>query len=252
MRYRYVVVPHPHIVIDEIVAPDVYTAMRFPDEYLEPDANWGLTSTDARYADVLADPNWRALHDTLRGERFVSRVLRTFAPDMKRAACLVDPDRARLTGFVESRADKARKALVGPGDPNDVFTRLDFQSKRAGHYREFVHLDWPRRVVGGILFFSDADEEGLVGGELALYRDRGFRNDRWCHAPERVAAFPARHNTGVIFLNSNAGFHGPCAMTALRGRRRWLYYTISSRSDVWPCARGDADDSRPPHALDRG
>ena len=107
MRYRYVVVPHPRIVIDEIVAPDVYTAMRFPDEYLEPDAHWGLTSTDARYADVLSDPNWRALHDTLHGEPFVSRVLRTFAPDMKHAACLVDPDRAR--DFMDRvRATRAR------------------------------------------------------------------------------------------------------------------------------------------------
>jgi hypothetical protein len=60
--------------------------------------------------------------------------------------------------------------LAAAGDPNDVFTRLDFQSKGAGQYREFVHLDWARRVIGGILFFSDAGEEGLVGGE-ARHRD---------------------------------------------------------------------------------
>ena len=98
-----------------------------------------------------------------------------------------------------------------------------------------MHLDWPRRLVGGIFFFSDADEEGLEGGELGLYRDRGFRNDRWCHEPELAATLPARRNTGVIFLNSNGAFHGPRAIRALRGRRRWLYYAISSRVDVWPC-----------------
>ena len=53
-----------------------------------------------------------------------------------------------------------------------------------------------------------------MGGETALYRDRGFRNDRWCHDPELTALFTPRHNTGVIFLNSNTGFHGP------RGIRR--------------------------------
>src|SRR5436190_24102231 len=89
------------------------------------------------------------------------------------------------------------------------------QSKPAGGYRQFVHLDWPRRVVGGILFFSDAREEGLEGGELALYRDRALRNDRWCHEPELTAQFPPAKNSGVIFLNSNGAFHGPRAITRL-------------------------------------
>jgi hypothetical protein len=234
VRYRYADDPQPHLVIEEIVAPGVYQTMRFPDDQLAPDASWGLTGGDPRYAEVLRDPQWKALHDLLRGEAFVATVLRAFADEMRRAGCLVDPDCARLTPFVESRDEKEHDTLRTAGDPNELFTRLDFQSKGAGAYREFVHLDWPRRVIGGILFFSDADEEGLVGGETALYRDRAFRNDRWCHDPELVAMFRPKHNTGVIFLNSNAGFHGPRAITALQGRRRWLYYTISSRLDIWP------------------
>jgi hypothetical protein len=235
MKYRYCAEPHPHLVIDEIVAPADYAAMRFPDEHIKPGANWGLTSTDDEYASVLGDPRWRALHDIVCSEAFVFDVLRSFADDMGQLGCLVDPGRVRLTDYAESRNDKERDALAGDADPNDLFTRLDFQSKGAGGYREFVHLDWARRIIGGILFFCDADEEGLVGGETALYRDRGFRNDRWCHDPELTAQFRPRHNSGVIFLNSNSGFHGPRAITALRGRRRWLYYTISSRRDVWPC-----------------
>lgn len=234
MRYRYARNPHPHLVIEEIIDPGLYRAMRFPDDQLEPGASWGLTGGDARYGEVLRDPHWKALHDLLRGETLVSAVLQAFKDDMRQAGCLVDPDRARLTSFVESREEKEWKTLATEGEPNDVFTRLDFQSKGAGGYRDFVHLDWARRVIGGILFFSDADEEGLVGGETAMYRDRGFQNDRWCHDPELVATFRPAHNTGVIFLNSNSGFHGPRAITALRGRRRWLYYTISSRLDIWP------------------
>jgi hypothetical protein len=155
---------------------------------------------------------------------------------MRRAECLVDPDRARLIPFVETREQKEQSRLDIDGDPNEIFTRLDFQSKGQGGYRDFVHLDWSRRIIGGILFFSDAEEEGLVGGELALYRDRGFRNDRWCHDAELTALFPPKKNSGVIFLNSNSAFHGPRPIEALRGRRRWLYYTISSRVDVWPHA----------------
>ena len=240
MILRSLAEPHPHVVLDEIVPPDVYAAMRFPDHLVEPGAPWGITATDPQYADVLRDPLWRALYEELTGPAFVSTILRTFAAEMRSAGCLVDPDRARLVPFVESRAEKELRTLATQGDPNEIFTRLDFQSKGEGGYREFVHLDWARRIIGGILFFSDAEQEGLVGGELALYRDRGFRDDRWCHDPELTAIFPPRANTGVIFLNSNRGFHGPRHITALRGRRRWLYFTISSRVDVWPCVAREA------------
>jgi hypothetical protein len=236
LRFHYSNSPHPHVVIEEIVAPEVYSAMRFPDERIAVGAKWGLTSGDPDYDSVLQDAAWKSLHDVLRGETFVHGLLDLFARDLRKAACLVDPGAAHLVPFVESRAQKEQAVLETAGDPNELFTRLDFQSKGEGGYRDFVHLDWARRVVGGILFFSDAEEEGLEGGELALYRDRGFRNDRWCHDPELTALFPPKHNSGVIFLNSNEGFHGPRAITALRGRRRWLYYTISSRVDVWPCA----------------
>jgi hypothetical protein len=237
MRYRYVRDPHPHIFIDEIVPPDVYSAMQFPDELVVPGASWGITSDDPQYEDVLRDRHWLSLHDELRGEAFVLAVVKLFAEDLAGGYCLVDPAAARLVPFKESRQAKETAVIATDGDANELFTRLDFQSKSAGSYREFIHLDWARRLVGGILFFSDSEEEGLEGGELAFYRDQGFRNDRWCHDPELVALFPPKKNTGVIFLNSNRGFHGPRAITALRGRRRWLYYTISSRIDIWPAAR---------------
>lgn len=236
MLYRYVPDPHPHIFIDQIVPPDVYEGMRFPDELVSSRSAWGITSSDPEYAVVMRDPAWKALHDELTSEKFVGEALLCFADEMRRVGCLVDPERARLGSFVESREQKGLLRLTTDGDPNDLFTRLDFQSKGDGEYPDFVHLDWARRIVGAILFFSDADDEGLEGGELALYRDKSFRNDRWCHDPELTALFRPRHNTGVIFLNSNEGFHGPRRITALQGRRRWLYYTISSQMDVWPCA----------------
>jgi hypothetical protein len=234
MLYRYIADPHPHIFIDQIVHPDAYEAMSFPDELVAPRSGWGITSSDPEYAIVLRDPAWKSLHAELTGAKFVADVVSCFADDMRQAGCLVDPEQARIGPYVESRDEKGASCLASDGDPNDLFTRLDFQSKSDGEYKEFVHLDWARRIVGGILFFSDADEEGLEGGELALYRDRGFRDDRWCHDPELTKLFRPRHNTGVIFLNSNAGFHGPRGITALHGRRRWLYYTISSQIDIWP------------------
>jgi hypothetical protein len=242
MNYRYCPHPVPHLVIDELVSPPIYRRMRFPDELIEPGASWGITSSDPQYAEILRDPDWCSLHDELRGEPFVRGVLEAFGDDLRREGCMVAPDRARLVPFTESREEKEARTLFAEGNPNEVFTRLDFQSKAHGGYREFVHLDWPRRIVGGILYFSDAAEEGLDGGELALFRDRDFRDDRWCHDPEQVATFAPRHNTGVIFLNSNRGFHGPRAIRRLEGRRRWLYFTISSKLDVWPLRGRGADE----------
>jgi hypothetical protein len=234
MRYRYAAAPHPHLFIEEIVARSEYGDLRFPDHLIKAGDAWGITASDPQYAKVLENPHWRSLHDYLCGETFVREVLSHFADDMKRTGCLVDPERARLVPFVESREAKSLSSLPGDGDVNEVFTRLDFQSKGPGAYREFVHLDWPRRLVGGILFFSDAEEEGIEGGELAFYRDRAFGNDRWCHDPELIGQFTPKANIGIIFLNWNGAFHGPRAMTRQRGHRRWLYYTISSRADVWP------------------
>jgi hypothetical protein len=235
MRLRYVEAPHPHLLVEEILPAVDYARLRFPDTLVAPGAAWGITATDDNYAEVMRDPAWRALRDAWCSADFVHEVLGYFAAEMRRVGCRVDPARVRLGDFVETREQKEQRQLALDGDPDELFTRLDFQSKALGAYREFVHLDWARRLVGGILFFSDAAAEGLVGGELALYRDRGFRDDRWCHDPELSALFAPRANTGVVFLNSNAGFHGPRAISALRGRRRWLYYTISSRLDVWPC-----------------
>ncbi len=236
MIYRYERDPHPHLVIDELVDPEAYARMPFPDELVSPTSAWGITRSDPAFETVLKDPDWKALHDELTGERFVREVLSCFAEDMREAGCLVDPEQATLGSFVESREEKSEGALATDADPNELFTRVDFQSKGRGEYRDFVHLDWARRIVGAILFFSDSEEEGLEGGELAFYRDRAFENDRWCHDPELTALFPPRHNAGVIFLNSNAGFHGPRRIEALAGRRRWLYYTISSQLDIWPHA----------------
>lgn len=203
MPTQYVPQPHPHLVINPIVDPETYAALPFPDDLTLAGAAWGITASDAPYAQVLRDPGWRALHDQLSSESFVRSVLRSFSAEMKREGCLVDAEQARVVPFVESREQKDRPTLGDEAPPNDVFTRIDFQSKSAGGYRDFIHLDWPRRIVGGILFFSDAEEEGLEGGELAFYRDRDFRNDRWCHDPELVALFPAKANSGIIFLNSN-------------------------------------------------
>jgi hypothetical protein len=40
----------------------------------------------------------------------------------------------------------------------------------------------------------------------------------------------------VLFLNSNAGFHGPTPIRRINGLRKWIYYSISSRRNIWQAA----------------
>lgn len=234
MHLTYQREPFPHIFATEFADPELYSRLDFPRHLIRPGEAWGLTSTDPEYELLLQDANWRKLHDQLRGDDFVRAVLDLFSQDLQEHDCLVQASNYHLTGFQESRQEKERASLQSQESPQDLFTRLDFQEKTGESYREFVHLDWPRRVVTGLFYFCDAREEGMVGGETGLFLDREFRNDRWCHAPELVSLVTPRHNTALLFLNTNASFHGPRAITALKGTRRWLYYTISSKADVWP------------------
>ncbi len=156
-----------------------------------------------------------------------------FAKDIRAAHATLDPDKVYLQPFAESREDIKRPILSEDADPNALFFRFDFQA--AGpDYRSFVHVDWPRRVVGGVLFFCDAAEEGMHGGEFGLYQDQDFRGDRVCHRPQLMKAIAPRHNTGALFLNSNRGFHGPVPIRRMTGVRKWVYFSISSRRNVWP------------------
>ena len=73
----------------------------------------------------------------------------------------------------------------------------------------------------------------IDGGSFGLFEDEKFANDRICHQPKLVKEYPIKHNTGVLFLNSNKGFHGPTPIKSSVGMRKWIYYSISSRRDIW-------------------
>jgi hypothetical protein len=84
-----------------------------------------------------------------------------------------------------------------------------------------------------VLFMTSAEDEGLEGGEFCLYYDRAFNNDRRCHNPQIAKVFRFHHNQGVLFLNSNAGFHGPNPIRKMMGMRKWIYFSISSQRNIW-------------------
>lgn len=237
LHFEYRSHPVPHLYVSEVVAPDLYASLRFPDIPARPLGRIGrdLYAGEPGYDDVVSRSPWASVHGQLTGEPFVRETLRLFRADMERARARLDPDRAVLEPYAESREETESPELGTGRGLESIFCRFDFQVADAS-YRKPPHLDHPRRVVGGVFFCSDADEEDIVGGEFAFFEDLRFRNDRICHRPRVARRYPVRHNTAVLFLNHNRAFHGPLPIERARGARRWIYYSISSHQDVWPFA----------------
>ena len=53
-----------------------------------------------------------------------------------------------------------------------------------------------------------------------------------------VTTYPVRHNKLYVFLNCNDAFHGAKPVTKILGTRRWAYFSISARQNVWKCDPG--------------
>jgi hypothetical protein len=190
---------------------------------------------EPEWANIMMRPGWAEFSSTFMSEAFMRRLIGLFAEDIRAYGCGIDPDRVYLAQCAESRSETQTPILSESDDPNALFIRFDLQAINASYNKE-VHCDHLRRVIGGVLFMTSAEDEELEGGEFALYSDLAFNNDRKCHQPQVEKTFHVRHNQGVLFLNSNTGFHGPMPIRSMSGMRKWIYYSISSRRNVWKAA----------------
>jgi hypothetical protein len=184
------------------------------------------------FDEAVKSVGFKELFELFTSEDFVKWTLSIFEEDLLRLHCSVTAQDARLVPYLETRdaLDAAPDVLDLSADPNEVFTRFDF-SVAGPRYTTYAHLDSPRRVIGGLLFFSDGKRDEIDGGDFVLYGDRLFLGDRVGRWLYRAKVIPLRGNTGVLFLNSNRGFHGPSQVRS--GTRKWIYYSISSRNLAW-------------------
>jgi hypothetical protein len=234
MDLQYHSQPTPHAVISELLAPDIYSRLQFPDLPEAPGGRTGhdLFSCDPGWSEIMSSPGWAELVSTFLSEDFMKRVIGLFADDIRSRNALLDPDAVYLEPYRESRVQLKKPVMDESRDPNALFFRFDFQATTSTGWH-FAHTDHPRRVVGGILFIADAEEEGMEGGEFGLFSDLEFRDDRVCHSPKLEKVFPHQHNKGILLLNCNTAFHGPLPIRKLTGTRKWIYYSISSHRNVW-------------------
>jgi hypothetical protein len=235
IEYLYYRDPTPHIFFPELLPPKIYAELVFPTIKRAPNGRIGrdLYAGEPGYAEVIASPGWHDLHTTFTSPSFIRWILDLFAEDLDRLGCKVDPSKAYYEPYIEPREMvQGVRGAISDKDLNALFTRFDLQTAEKD-YGRYVHLDRIRRLTGGLLFCSDYREEGLIGGEFALCRDRYFANDRHCLWPRVAKTFAVQHNTGVIFLNANTAFHGPQRIFDLAGSRKWVYHAISSHQPVW-------------------
>ncbi len=240
MMHTYYRDPSPHVHIPQLIPPPAFQQLTFPNlEKREVGrTGWDLFPGEPKWQDLMEQPGWRDLKAAFLCESTLRWVIDVFGDDMRRLNCLVDPDKAYLDPFVEPHEYIKKQTISDTHDPSALFFRFDIHEMPTVNWG-FVHCDWPRRVVGGMLFLCDADAEGMEGGEFGLYLDEDFRDDRVSRKPVLAKAFKFAANQGVLFLNANTGFHGPVQIRQMSGSRRWVYFSISSRRNVWPIRSDD-------------
>lgn len=235
MKFEYFTDPIPYLYISEIVPKDIYDKIKFPD--LKPGkdrrATRGLFRGDENYSEIMKSEGWRDVFQAFNFPDSIKKIVNLFSKDIKKYKCEVEVEKIYFKDYVESYEEVMKKKIDDKSDPNALFTRLDFQAADTT-YDKKVHCDHVRRLIGGVLFFSDYKEEKLEGGKFAIYKDGKFNDDRICHEPILVKEIPVIHNTGALFLNSNEGFHGATEITSIEGWRKWIYYSISSKRNIWP------------------
>jgi hypothetical protein len=230
--FQYVSEPFPHAFIPQLVEPEIYAKIKFPDLPERRDGRIGrdLYPGEQGYAELMETQGWKEFSAKFNSAEFVRSAVDLFAEDLLRQGALIDPHKIYYEPYWENRHETESHTLSETYDPNSVFVRFDLQAIGQS-YNKGVHCDWPRRLFGGVLFLTDAEQEGIEGGEFGLFSD--LHSDRICREPKLERSYPLVGNTGVIFLNTNNGFHGPRPIRKATGLRKWIYYSVSSRRNIW-------------------
>jgi hypothetical protein len=219
--------PFPHVLQDGYLEPELYRALvsSFPE--CPPGSGptgynyfWG----DPEYDRLLEGSEaWRTLFHRFHSQAFVDHVLEQFH-DVIARECMHDLSRATYVPYQESRADKeAPRIAKVVHAPDELWVRVDVAQARSGYDRG-AHLDHRRRVATMLIYFCDADEIRMVGGDLRLHPGPG--------APATDVIRP-RHNRMAMFPCHNASWHSVSPITAQDGPRNFLQISLSSSVDLW-------------------
>ena len=224
--------PFPHVVKENFIAPDLYDDLcrSFPD--CPPNSGptgysyfWG----DPEYAKLLdSSPAWKALFDATHSQAFIDYVIRQFRGVCEAHECVIDLDKARYVSYCESRTDKERRNLSRvEHEPHELWVRTDILQGRIGYDRR-SHLDHRRRLAALLIYFCDAKENEMEGGELVLHAEHAKQD------PVRDVVIKPQHNRLVAFACANNSYHSVPTIVAQKAPRNFVQVGVSSSLDAWP------------------
>lgn len=263
--------PFPHVIKDGILPADLYKALRadFPSTGVfknQQDAHGSAGSRtgggfdvyrgDTAFNDLTArSPAWKEFSSWINSEAFADKFREVFADHLDNIGLRVDIQNSHVnSAYAEPRELLTETATVGDRiaaavnvvtDPfrgvNAVplFTRLDIH-KSTGGYAKTPHCDRPNRLCSLIVYFTDAEQKGLDGGDLLIFahnEEKPVRKYERHPDPKnvtQVAQLRPRENLGVFFPCQNNSYHGVTQVRSSGVERDFLYINISGRTrSLW-------------------
>lgn len=258
--------PFPHVATHEALAPDLYAALKkeFPDDSLfeqqrarngnvgsRTGQGFDLYRGDEAYDTLIRrSDSWRAFDEFINSRAFVELFLSTFGDSLEELGCryTIDPESYRRD-LIEPREVLTENAQLSdhlrdltrqfwPIRKNaevELFTRLDIHRARTG-YAKAAHCDRPNRVCTLVMYFCDADELGIRGGDLTLHKHQTTKPiaNYERHPDPRdlatVAEIRPKDNLAVYFPCCNNSYHGVTAVESSNVARDYVYISVSAKS----------------------
>lgn len=223
--------PFPHIRSEAFLDADLYAQLRSSFPQCPPST--GPTGTSLYWGDpeydrlVTEHPAWRTLFTSVQSQSFVDACLERFRSVIESDECLLDLSQARFVSYRESREDKELRHLSRiEHAPHELWVRMDIHQGHVG-YERHIHCDHKRRVLSMLVYFCDAAEDRMQGGELLLHPPK---HRFW---PAKVQAIAPRHNRMVAFACSKNSRHSVPVIESLAAPRNFVQIAISSSVDAW-------------------
>ncbi|WP_308910172.1 2OG-Fe(II) oxygenase [Pseudokordiimonas caeni] len=262
--------PFPHIVSDRILEESLFNALRadYPDASIfegqkgvsgmsgsRTGQGFDIYRGDEAYSALMAKSEaWREFDAYINSRTFVEKFVELFGDRLADTGCSVEisPDKYERD-YIEPRhvmtahetlkskiLDLGRHILPKKArKPVPLFSRLDIHKALTGYAKQ-VHCDRPNRLCSLIIYFTDADEAGIVGGDLTIHQhkvDKPFTEYERHPKPEDapvIAKLRPKKNRGVFFPCCNNSYHGVTAVETQGKERDYLYINISGHGDsIW-------------------
>lgn len=253
--------PYPHIIKQGFLNADLYQALirEFPSDALfEKNSKIGgragrdLYRGDPAYDELMQKSEaWQHFNSYINSPAYVEFTLDLFGGLLGKFDCIVDPNKASFCDHLEGRevlADSSRlgalrsnlvQKLKGAAGKDDLFVRLDLGQAAVG-YGKSIHCDRPNRLTSMLIYFCDADEIKMEGGELIIHEHlekkpyRKYERHPKEEDTREIMRFRPKHNLGIFFMCSNNSYHSATAVTAQSGYRNFAYISVSSKaSTIW-------------------